>query len=83
MSWRVISGHDGVVIGLAPRPRSSNTRSGAVGTKKLTCSPSRRAATLTPIRRPWSSSAGPPLMPELSEPPKNSVSRKLRSTGPL
>ena len=31
ITWRVISGHTGVVMGLAPRPRASSARTGAAG----------------------------------------------------
>jgi len=50
-SCRVISGQAGVVIGLPVRPRSIKARTGAAGTRKLTCSPSRLAATLTPMAK--------------------------------
>ncbi|HWJ57908.1 MAG TPA: hypothetical protein VNR90_16815 [Vicinamibacterales bacterium] len=59
--------------GAAPRTCSSNASAKTAGTRKLTCSPSRRAATLMPITAPWPSSVGPPLTPGLSEPEKKIV----------
>ena len=58
------------MIGAASRPRASSAVRELAGTRKLTCSPSTRRATLMPMTWPSSSSAGPPLIPAESAPPK-------------